>query len=143
MNDRVRLDRLRGLLDRVGRMPASADRDWTLAQVRARVVDVETGTPPSPMRALPPDELEAEIAAERSPRAEPLPRAKIPSRTPRRRAQRARLGHPAARTPPVPIRERGHDEVMDLLEQGGVICLEEPAAAATAARRPWTRGLRG
>jgi hypothetical protein len=143
MNDRVRLDRLRGLLDRVGRMPASADRDWTLAQVRARVVDVETGTPPSPMRALPPDELEAEIAAERPPRAKALPRATIRPRTPRRRAQRARLDHPAARTPPVPIRERGRDEVVDLLEQGGVICLEEPAAAASAARGPWTRGLRG
>ena len=62
MNDRDRLDQLRGLLDRVGRMPASAERDWTLTEVRARVVDVETGTPPTPMRALPPDELEAEIA---------------------------------------------------------------------------------
>ncbi len=144
MNDRDRLDQLRGLLDRVGRMPASAERDWTLAEVRARVVDVETGTPPTPMRALPPDELEAEIAAERSPRTEALPRAKIRSRKPSRRAQRARLGHPAAaRTPPVPIRERGRDEVVDLLEQGGVMCLEEPAAAANAARRSWTRGLRG
>ena len=143
MNDRDRLDQLRGLLDRVGRMPASADRDWTLAQVRARVVDVETGTPTTPMRALPPDELEAEIAAERSPRAGTPPRAKIRPRKPSRRAQRARLGHPAARTPPVRIRERGLDEVVDLLEQDGVMCLEEPAAAATAARRPWTRGLRG
>jgi hypothetical protein len=142
MNDRDRLDQLRGLLDRVGRMPASADRDWTLAQVRARVVDVETGMPPTPMRALPPDELEAEIAAERRPRTEAPPRATIRPRQPSRRAQRARLAHPAARTAPITIREPGRDEVVDLLEQDGVMCLEDPAAAATAARRPWTRGLR-
>jgi len=123
MNDRDRLDQLRGLLDRVGRMPASPERDWTLAGVRARVVDVETGTPPTPMRALPPDQLEAEIAAERSPRAEALPRTKVRPRPPSRRAQPARLGHPAARTPPVPIRERGRDELVDLLEQGGGLWL--------------------
>jgi hypothetical protein len=143
MNDRDRLDHLRELLDRLGRMPASADRDWTLAEVRARVVDVESGTPPTPMRALPPAELEAEIAAQRSPRTERLPRASIRPRKPSRHAQRAMLDHPAARTPPVPIRERGREEVVDLLEHGGVMCLEEPASAATGARRPWSGGLRG
>jgi hypothetical protein len=143
MNDRDRLDQLRGMLDRVGRMPASPRRDWILAEIRVRVVDVETDTPPTPMRALPPDELEAEIAAERSPRAEAPPRAKTRRRTPSRRAQRASLGHPAARIPPGPIREPERDEVVDLLEQGGEMCLEEPTAAATAARRVWTRGLRG
>jgi hypothetical protein len=45
MNDRVRLDQLRRLLDRLERMPASADRDWMLAEVRARAVDVETASP--------------------------------------------------------------------------------------------------
>jgi hypothetical protein len=143
MNDRDRLDQLRALLDRVGRMPASADRDWTLSEVRARVVDVETCTPPTPMRALPPDELEAEIAAERSPRTEAVTRAKIRPRTPSRRVQRARLVHPAARIPAAPIRERGLEEVVDLLERGGVMGLEEPAAAATGACRPWSGGLRG
>ena len=140
MNDRDRLNQLRGLLDRVGRLPESPDRDWTLAQVRARVVDVETGTPPTPMCAPPPEELEAETVAERSPRAEAPPRAKIRPTTPSRRAQRPRPQHPAVRTPPVPIRKRGREEVVDLLEQGGVMCLEEPA---TAARCVWTRGLRG
>jgi hypothetical protein len=32
---------------------------------------------------------------------------------------------------------------VDLLEQGGVMCLDEPPAAATGARRPWSGGLRG
>jgi hypothetical protein len=141
MNDRERLDQLRELLERLERMPASAGRDRTLAKVRARVVDVETGTPPTPMRALPLDELEAELAAERLPRAETAKRAKIRPNKPSRRVQRARLVHPAARTAPVPVRVREREDVVDLLEQGGVICLEE--AAATTASRPWAGGLRG
>ncbi len=139
MNDRDRLDQLRGLLDRLERMPASPDRDWTLAEIRARVVDVETGTPPTPIRPRQQDELAAELAAEQVPRTAPVKRAKTPSR----RAQRVRLEHPATRTPPAPVRERGREEVVDLLEQGGVIGLEEPSAAASASRHPWSGGLRG
>ncbi len=143
MNDRDRLGQLRGLVDRLERMPASGSRDRTLADVRARVVDVETGTPTTPMRVLPPDELEAEIAAERAPRAEPVTRVNTRPRKPSRRARRARRVHPAARIPPAPLRERGHEQVVDLLEQDGTMCLDEPAAAATAAHRPWSAGLRG
>ena len=47
MNDRDRLEQLRGMLDRLERMPASPDRDWLLGEVRARTVDVETGAPPA------------------------------------------------------------------------------------------------
>jgi hypothetical protein len=143
MNERDRLDQLRGLLERLERMPASASRDRTLAEVRARVVDVETGTPPTPMRALPQDELEAEIAAERSAPTEPVTRVKTRPRRPSRRAQRARLVHPAARIPPAPVRERGREEVVDLLEQDGTMCLDEPAAAQPATPHPWSAGLRG
>jgi len=50
-----RLTRLRALVDRLQRLPASAQREWMLGEVRARVVDVETGEPPRPMRALDPD----------------------------------------------------------------------------------------
>jgi hypothetical protein len=143
MNDRDRLDQLRGLLERLERMPASADRDWMVAEVRGRAVDVETGMPPSSMRARPQGELEVESAAERSPRVEAVARVTSYRSKPSRRAQRARLVHPAARIPPVPGRERCHEEVVDLLEQGGVMCLDEPPAAATGARRPWSGGLRG
>jgi hypothetical protein len=143
MNDRDRLDQLRGLRDRLQRMPASSGRDRTLAEVRARMVDVETGMPPTPMRALPQEELETEIAAERSSRTDAVARPKARRSTPSRRAVRATRAHPAACKPPVPVRERGREGVVDLLEQGGVMCLEESAAAATAACRPWSGGLRG
>ena len=140
MNDRDRLDQLRRLLDRLERMPASSDRDWMLAEVRGRAVDVETGIAPAPMRALPQDELEAEIAAERSPRPAPV---KTHRRKPSRRTQRARLGHPAVRMPPAATHERGHEEVVDLLQQGGVMCLDDAPAAATGASRWRSGGLRG
>lgn len=139
MNDRERLDQLRGLLDRLERMPACADRDWMLAEVRARAVDVETGMPPAPLRALPQDELEAEGAAERSPRTQAVARVRRHRRQPNRRAQRARV----VQAVPVPAHERRREEVVDLLEQGGVICLDDPPTAAPGARRPWSGGLRG
>lgn len=49
-----RLRRLGALVDRLERLPASAQREWMLGEVRARAVDVETGEPPRPMRALDP-----------------------------------------------------------------------------------------
>jgi hypothetical protein len=136
MNERDRLDQLRRLLDRLERMPASADRDWMLAEVRARAVDVETGIAPAPLRALPQDELEAEMAAERSPRPAPV---KTRRRKASRRAQRATLGHPAMRVPPV----AAHEDVVDLLHQGGVMCLDDAPATAAGASRWKSSGLRG
>jgi hypothetical protein len=136
MNDRDRVDHLRALLDRLERIPASADRDWMLAQVRGRAVDVDTGTSPAPMRALPQDELAAENAADRSARSAPV-------RTYQRKSRRARPVHPPARIQPGPARERGHEEVMDLLERGGMLSLDDSPAAPAGASRPWSRGLRG
>src|SRR3954454_12987001 len=62
LNDRDRLEQLRGLLDRLERMPASADRDWMLAEVRGRAVDVETGVRPASVRALPQDQAKSDTA---------------------------------------------------------------------------------
>jgi hypothetical protein len=140
MNDRDRLDQLRGLLDRLEHMPASAERDWMLAEVRGRAVDVETGMPSAPMRALPQDELAAEIAAAPSPRSPPV---KVRRKAPSRRTQRALLAHSAAGPPPVPIRERGRGAVVDLLARGGVMCLDDAPPTAAGAGRPWSAGLRG
>jgi hypothetical protein len=140
MNDRDRLDQLRRLLDRVERMPTSADRDWMLAEVRRRAVDVETGIAPAPMRALPRDEREPEIAAERSPRPAPV---KTHRRKPYRNAPHTRPVHPPVGMAPVATRERGREEVVDLLGQGGVMCLDDAPAAATGASRGWSGGLRG
>jgi hypothetical protein len=136
MNERDRLDQLRGLRDRLERMPTSTDRDWMLAQVRARAVDVETGAPADPVRARP--EPEAAPPAER-------PASTAPVKTPRRRAspaKRARPVRPAPRIPAGPVRTRTHHESVDLLEQGGVMCLDDPPAAGAGAGRPWSRGLR-
>jgi hypothetical protein len=137
-NQRDRLDQLRGLRDRLERMPTSPDRDWMLAQVRARAVDVETGAPAGPMRARPEDESEAERVAERS-------ASTTPKRTRRRQAspaQRPRPVHPAPRGPTVPARPRAYHETVDLLEQRGVMCLDDPPVTSGGASRPWSRGLR-
>ena len=52
MTDQHRLAQLKVLLDRLERMPASPDRDYMLAEVRSRAVDIDTGIKPSPMRPL-------------------------------------------------------------------------------------------
>ena len=47
-----RLTQLRALVDRLERLPASTRRDWMLQEARSRMVDVETGDKPRPMRTL-------------------------------------------------------------------------------------------
>jgi hypothetical protein len=155
MNDRDRLERLRALLVRLGRMPASAERDWMLGEVRARAVDVETGVKPAAMRALSADGAEPEIPAapeaSRIEAAEPAPSKPMrrpASRRPAARAAwgapRARLATPASRSSLAAARQRAaHESVVDLLEQGGVLCLDEQPAVADGASRPWSSGLRG
>src|SRR4051794_33372855 len=71
MNDHDRLEQLRVLLVRLEQMPASAQRDWMLGEVRARAVDVETGAEPTAMRAL--SEDGAELEAARVEAAQPVP----------------------------------------------------------------------
>jgi hypothetical protein len=158
MNDRDRLEQLRGLLDRLERMPASADRDWMLGEVRARTVDVESGATPAAVRARPQDEADAEIAAAQPARVETTDtvahRKSTPVKAPRRATRRAartawdgRLAIPMSRpaTPSlVRVRERaGHESAVDLLEQDGLLCLDDPHGDAAAASRPWAGGLRG
>ena len=155
MNDRDRLEQLRGLLDRLERMPASADRDWMLREVRARAVDIETGVKPAALRALPQDETDTEIAA-----AQPSPveatdtmacRKSTRVRTARRatdraavRASRVRRAVPISRPSLPAVRERvGDESAVDLLGQGGLLCLGDPPADPAAASRPWSAGLRG
>jgi hypothetical protein len=158
MNDRDRLEQLRTMLARLERMPASADRDWLLGEVRARTVDVDTGVPPAPMRPPHQNEAEFEIAAgDRStPNATAAAsrpktgRRKASRRLDRRGAgdpPRATVVHPASPPSPVAASARaplaGRDGALDLLKQGGLLCLDEPPAAAAGPARPWSRGLRG
>jgi hypothetical protein len=146
MNDRDRLEHLRGLLDRLERMPVSADRDWMLNEVRARAVDVETGVTPARVLALPVvDEQAASAAAEAAPvRASGTPARprSIRVKTPRRAAGTTVRTTPAvspSRSPLPPLRERN---AVDLLQPGGRLCLGDPPAPI-GALRPWTGGLRG
>jgi hypothetical protein len=157
MNDRERLEQLRALVVRLERMPASAERDWVLGEIRARAVDVETGEKPAAMRALPGDVAEpAEVpAAPEVPRVKavetvprPKPRRRPASRRPAARtawgAPRVRLAVPTSTTSlAAPRRRAAHHSVVDLLEQGGELCLDDPPPVADGASRPWSAGLRG
>jgi hypothetical protein len=140
MNDRDRLEQLRGLLDRLERMPASADRDFMLSEVRARAVDVETGVRPAAVRALPQEQANADITFEATTPRKPVARP----RKPRRAAPeppRARPAVPASQ-PPAVVRSDPKGAV-DLLEEGGLLCLGEPPAEDGTRSRPWSVGLRG
>src|SRR5690242_12868931 len=63
MSDDVRLAQLRTLLVRLERTLPSARRDWMIDEVRARVVDGETGVKPARMRSVPTAGGEAETLA--------------------------------------------------------------------------------
>jgi hypothetical protein len=140
MNDRGRLEQLRALLVRLERMPASAEREWMIGEVRARAVDVETGEKPAAMRALSEDGEEAVPP--------PKPRRRRPSHRPAVRTVWSTPGAtpatPAPRSSPAaPGRPTAHESAVDLLEQGGVMCLDDEPAVADGASRPWSVGLRG
>jgi hypothetical protein len=77
-----RLTRLRALIAKLERLPASPKAEWMLAEARARMVDVETGERPRALRPL----------AE-----EPPPSAAGP---PARTAAGARAKKPAGNRPP-------------------------------------------
>src|SRR3954451_3270674 len=93
MTDHDRLAQLRVLLERLEGMPASPDRDWMLAEVRSRAVDVDTGIAPRPMRPLEGGmTLEAEAtpvrpaapAAKKKAEPQPQPRPQVRAPAPRR-----------------------------------------------------------
>ena len=155
MNDRDRLGQLRALLVRLERMPVCAERDWVLGEVRARAVDVETGVKPVAMRARSDDRAEPELpAAPKASRvkaaetAPPKLRRRPASRGPAARAAGSGPGatraNPPACSPVAAARGRvAYESVVDLLVQGGVLCLDDQPAVADGASRPWSRGLRG
>src|SRR3954453_7083076 len=125
MNDRDRLEQLRALLVRLERMPESAERDWMLAEVRGRAVDVETGVKPAAMRRRSTDSAEPEIPA--APKAS---RRTVPPARDRRRPA-PRIAPAAACSPPPPARRQpAPGSAVDLLEQGGVLSLEDQPPVA-------------
>jgi hypothetical protein len=107
-NDQLRKQRLRELIAQLERLPATAERDRMLREVRGRLVDVDTGEAPSLFVA---DGAEAapkatpRPAVKRAPRVSEPPRPARPVQVPRTApARRAPLPTPApaARRAPAP-----------------------------------------
>jgi hypothetical protein len=142
-----RLTRLRALVDRLERLPESAEREWALAEVRARIVDVETGFTPRTMRALEP---EPPIRPTEPPAARSVNEDAVKRPSSKRRS-RVRSG-PAQRplspvTAPRPAPEPVPVDRAAVLGTDGLLSLEDLAADTTGGpgngAAPWTRGLRG
>jgi len=134
-----RLAQLRAMVDRLERLPASTQRDWMLQEARSRMVDVETGDEPRPMRRLdeepPARPPERPGSQDRSERAVKRP---SPKPAPAREVQ------PTVPTPPPRVPETARTS--DPLETDELLWLEEPAAepADDSTELPrWRRGLRG
>ena len=143
-----RLTRLRALVDRLERLPASARREWALTETRARLVDVETGYTPRAMRALEPD---PPIRPTEPPAAQSVngDAVKRPSSKPRSGATSGRAQRPLSPVKaPRPAPERVPvDPGAAALGADGVLWLEDLAADTTrepsSGAAPWGRGLRG
>jgi hypothetical protein len=155
-----RLKRLRDLLAGLERLPATADRERMLREVRARIVDVDTGVSP---RAMLPVDLDSTLAADP---AAPTTRASRPlASTPSddgRRAGASALPEPEKPvhlTPSDSLRRAAADVAVDgsvarpanLLPLAPDVLLsldDSPSFAPSDAqagptRARWTRGLRG
>jgi hypothetical protein len=141
-----RLARLCALVDRLERLPASARREWALAEVRARMVDVETGFTPRAMRTLEPDPptRPPEPPAARSMNGDAVrrPSSKRGSQTRSGRAQRPLSPVEPPRPAPDPV-----DAAAAALGTAGLLWLEDLAADTAGGpgngAAPWRRGLRG
>lgn len=153
-SDDPRLIRLRALIGKLERLPASTQRERALTEVRARIVDVETGEVPRAMRPV-----EEPAAGSRAVPARPVADEPVskPKRTPatarRERAQALRqpIVEPA---PPIPPASTGTpprpaDASQSSLGSDGLLWLEDQADedpekdGGGADEAPWRRGLRG
>ncbi len=114
MSGSDRIAELRILAARIARLPQSEERDRVLGEVRARLVDLDTGTTPRAMRAAEPPPVPRDLRARRDPGPPPPRRALAP----------------------VPVPASG---AVDLLATAERLCLEEDVASGKA----WRRGLRG
>jgi hypothetical protein len=152
-----RLVRLRALVDRLERLPASERREWMLEEARARMVDVETGFEPRPMRTRdeespatrPEPPLPAASNGHAVKRARPEPK---PVTAPRRRSQpeAPTLVVPLPVPEPAPPRTAGPDPSAATLGDGELLWLEDRPGHTVAVSgngsaeiAQWKRGLRG
>jgi hypothetical protein len=140
-----RLTRLRALVDGLERLPASARRDWMLAEARARLVDVDTGYAPRAMRALEEDRpIEPPATRGGNGRGVKRPSTSNGSAAGPPQPEISPVEAPRPAPQPDPV-----DAAAALLGTGGLLWLEdspdsldEPGNGSTASA-PWRRGLRG
>jgi hypothetical protein len=128
-----RLKRLRDLVDRLERLPASPERDRLLADARGRVVDVDTGEQPGPLRVAEPPAADAPVA--------PVPRP-VPAPPQRRVAAPRPAAADPAPTVPRPA-DAGDPADWDLL---GELSLDDSPSGDPPdddGPPPWRLGLRG
>jgi hypothetical protein len=132
-DDERRLARLRGLVVRLERLPESAQREWMLGEVRARMVDIDTGYPPQPVRRL--REAEPAPATTRptkrpaAARPKPAPAAEQPLEAPPQESP------PVAGETPAPVEP---DHVLWLDDS-----TDTTGSPAASDMPRWRRGLRG
>ena len=139
MSSDDRLQRLRELLARIEQLPVTAESERMLREVRARVVDVDTGMAP---RALLPVDPVPPAPEPRQPTARAPKSAYVAPRAPATRA--------TAR-PPAPALSVADDrEWLSLVAKNEILNLDDSAQLLPPGegrtgndRRPWTRGLRG
>ena len=145
-----RLTQLRTLVDRLERLPASRRRDWMLQEARSRLVDVETGDEPRPMRTLDDEPSERPGTRVGNGRAVKRPSSKpSPAGVPLRDEPNVTTQQ-TPRSAPSPSRSAetdwssatfGTDELLWLGEPSGDPVVE-PGDSSTKLP-PWRRGLRG
>ena len=132
-----RVDRLKDMVDRIQRLPASAERDRLLSEVRSRAVDLETGVTPRAM--LPMREPATDPGVARLSRRTGASKSQL--RAPAPEAGPARPATGAARSPN-PLGAFVWAEERLSLDDGPA--WPSPDGQATSgAPAPWTRGLRG
>ena len=150
-SDDPRLIKLRALIGKLERLPASSRRERALAEVRSRIVDVETGEVPRAMRPI--EEPEAGSRAVPAPAGADANPDRTPATARREPAQATRRPVVAPATPPAPPARPARpavpaDPSPPSLGGDGLLWLEdqvaddaEPGDGSDTA--PWRRGLRG
>ena len=163
MSTEHRLRRLRELLARIEQLPASSERERMLGEVRARVVDVDTGVTP---RAMLPVDLVPTLATNSGLPTAPAPKAVASTRAdhdrgcpggPSPKRSKAVPGAPpeavfpsGPRTSAVGLSTADDREWLSPVATNEILSLDDSAQLSLAGearvghdRRPWTRGLRG
>jgi hypothetical protein len=139
-----RLTQLRALVARLERLPASPRKEWMLQEARTRMVDVETGDEPRPMRN--PQEATGEPPIEEPRRRAGSDRAVKRPRAPAAPQPPPPAAPPPAAPPPAPSPVAGPEPTADTILADDVLWLGEPPAEAGGDSNgiaPWRRGLRG